>query len=286
MPFDVEVDNSGNVYVADFANDIIRQISPSAVVTTFAGAAGIAGSVDGLSNIARFNGPTAVSLDSSGRVYVADFNNNTIRRIANGVVRTIAGVGGSAGSASGSGGIARLNGPGGVITDAGGKTYVADTNNQTIRLLQTSSPGIECRNGGTGSHQIILDFANPVSATAASVTVDPAVSGATGNVSSFFVSSSEVTINLTSVSNVQTMVVRLSDVNDGTSFGDVSVPVSLLQGDTNANGAVNASDVSQTKTQLGQSITNSNFRTDVNANGTINASDVAIVKSHVGTSVP
>ena len=53
-------------------------------------------------------------------------------------------------------------------------------------------------------------------------------------------------------------------------------------GDTNANGVVNASDVSQTKSQSGQAVTGANFRTDVIVNGTINASDVSVVKSRSG----
>jgi hypothetical protein len=62
--------------------------------------------------------------------------------------------------------------------------------------------------------------------------------------------------------------------------------MSILIGDTNDNGTVNASDVAQTKAQSGQTITNSNFREDVNGNGVINASDVSLVKSKSGTGVP
>jgi hypothetical protein len=62
--------------------------------------------------------------------------------------------------------------------------------------------------------------------------------------------------------------------------------MNILIGDTNGNGAVNATDVSQTKSRSGQSVGAGNFRSDVNANGTINAVDIAIVKSNVGTAVP
>jgi hypothetical protein len=68
--------------------------------------------------------------------------------------------------------------------------------------------------------------------------------------------------------------------------GDVAVTMGVLIGVTNGNGSVNASDVSQTKAQVGQAVSGSNFRTDVNANGTINASDVSLIKSHVGTAFP
>ena len=62
--------------------------------------------------------------------------------------------------------------------------------------------------------------------------------------------------------------------------------MSILVGDTNANGTVNAADVAQTKGRLGQSVGATSFRSDVNANGSINAADTAIVKQNSGTSLP
>ncbi len=67
---------------------------------------------------------------------------------------------------------------------------------------------------------------------------------------------------------------------------DFNIPMGVLAGDTNANRAVNASDVSQTKGQSGQPVTASNFRSDVNANGSINAGDINIVKANSGHSIP
>jgi hypothetical protein len=64
-----------------------------------------------------------------------------------------------------------------------------------------------------------------------------------------------------------------------------SVSAGMLIGDTTGNGIVNASDVGQTKGQLGLPVNGSNFRTDVNANGAINGTDVSLVKSHIGESV-
>jgi hypothetical protein len=60
----------------------------------------------------------------------------------------------------------------------------------------------------------------------------------------------------------------------------------VLAGDTNANRAVNAADVSQTKGQSGQPVTAANFRNDVNANGSVNAGDINIVKANSGHSIP
>jgi uncharacterized MnhB-related membrane protein len=100
------------------------------------------------------------------------------------------------------------------------------------------------------------------------------------------VSGSQVTVNLTGVTNVQVITVLLSNVNDGTHNGDTSVSMGVLIGDVNGNAVVNASDVSLTKSQVGQAVSGTNFREDVNANGTISATDVALVKSDVGTALP
>jgi hypothetical protein len=150
-----------------------------------------------------------------------------------------------------------------------------------ILLPLTGNVGIECRSGGaTNDYQMIIDFANPVTVGSASVT------SGTGSVSSFSVSGSEVTVNLTGVTNVQRITVTLFNVNDGTHIGNVPVSMGVLVGDVNGNAVVNASDVSLAKSQVGQAVFGSNFREDVNANGLINSVDVALVKSKVGTALP
>jgi hypothetical protein len=102
----------------------------------------------------------------------------------------------------------------------------------------------------------------------------------------FRVSGSQVTVNLTGVTNAQWITVTLFNVNDGTHMGDVPVSMGVLVGDVNGNVVVNASDVSLTKAQVGQAVSGSNFREDVNANGSINVADVALVKAEVGTALP
>jgi hypothetical protein len=150
-----------------------------------------------------------------------------------------------------------------------------------IDLPLTGNVGVECRSGGaTNDYQMIINFMTSVTVGSASVT------SGTGSVSSFSVSGSQVTVNLTGVTNVQRITVTLHNVNDGTHMGDVPVSMGVLVGDVNGNAAVNASDVSLTKSQVGQAVSGSNFREDVNANGTISATDVAIVKSEVGTALP
>ena len=127
----------------------------------------------------------------------------------------------------------------------------------------------------------MVTFANPVTVGSASVT------SGTGSVSgSPVVSGNTVTVNLTGVTNAQTIIVTLSNVNDGISMGNVVVPMSILNGDTTGNGSVNASDINQTKAQSGNATTAGNFRTDLNVSGTVNASDVSPVKSKSGTALP
>ncbi len=138
--------------------------------------------------------------------------------------------------------------------------------------------GIECRNGP--DYQMIINFASSVTVGSATVTCG------TGAVSSFSVNASEVTVNLTGVTNAQRITVMLHDVSYNPGSGDIPISMGVLVGDTNGNALVNASDISQTKSQVGQPVTGSNFREDVNANGLINASDVALVKSNSGTALP
>ena len=151
MPEHVAVDSAGNVYVGDYWNATIRQVSPVGtdwVVTTIAGSAGSAGSADGIGSAARFSGggplggsfsdiPFGVAVDSAGNVFVGDDHYNTIRKVSrvgtNWVVTTIGGSAGSPGSADGTGPAAQFNYPFGVAVDGADNVYVADLENSTIR---------------------------------------------------------------------------------------------------------------------------------------------------------
>jgi len=151
-----------------------------------------------------------------------------------------------------------------------------------VPLPLNGPTGIECRSGGaTNDYQMIINFDNSVLVGSASVTCG------TGTVGSLSGSgTSQITVNLTGVTNAQRITVTLINVNDGTSTSDIPVSMGVLVGDVNANAAVNSSDVSLTKSKVGQAVDSSNFREDVNVNGTISSSDVALVKSKVGTALP
>ena len=128
----------------------------------------------------------------------------------------------------------------------------------------------------------MFTFPTAVTLSSASVTHEANRTGNLAGVPSVSPDGRVVTLNLTNVSDMQTITITLSGVSNGTATNDVTVHMRLVVGDTNGNGVVNASDVSQTKLRSGQAASSSNFRSDVIANGTINASDLAMVKSRSG----
>jgi hypothetical protein len=144
----LSVDASGNIYVADRENHLIRKITPAGVVSTFAGS-GSAGSVNGTGTSASFRKPHDIAIDQSGNVYVADHDNHLIRKITSaGVVSTFAGSG-SAGSANGTGTSASFNSPSGIAIGPNGNIYVTDKGNNLIRKI--TSAGVVSTFAGSGS---------------------------------------------------------------------------------------------------------------------------------------
>ncbi len=135
-PRGIAVDIAGNIYVAAQTSSAIRKITPDGLVTTLAGQAGKTGGRDGPGAIATFNVPRSLTVDAAGNVYVADTDNNTIRKITpEGIVSTVAGQAGQSGLIDGSGAVARFKGPRGVAVDSAGNIYVADSDNDAIRLI-------------------------------------------------------------------------------------------------------------------------------------------------------
>ncbi|MDI1317097.1 T9SS type A sorting domain-containing protein [Flavobacterium sp.] len=146
-PKGLDVDASGNVYVADAGNNRIRKISNSGTVTTFAGS-GVAGYLDAQGISARFNNPTSVAVTNAGALYVSDTSNNRIRAIAtSGMVTTFAGSGAS-GMVNGQGTSAQFNAPRALAVDASGIVCVVDYSNNRIRKI--TDTGLVSTLSGTG----------------------------------------------------------------------------------------------------------------------------------------
>jgi len=135
-PNGIALDVPGNAYVADLGNNKIRKIDLSGVVTTIAGNGNNGlGSADGIGTAASFFGPSGLSLDIAGNIYVADNYNNKIRKISPSLeVSTLAGSG-AQGSTDSIGVAASFNRPTGVATDAFGNLYVTDHQNNKIRKI-------------------------------------------------------------------------------------------------------------------------------------------------------
>ncbi|HVU22580.1 MAG TPA: hypothetical protein VHE13_00540 [Opitutus sp.] len=144
-PTGVAVDAQGDLWISDTGNQTIRHIA-NGVVTTVAGAAGSAGAADGPAEQARFRNPGGIAVDVDQTLLVADAGNNAIRRVArDGWVATVAGIlpqGAPSdyttqGAVDGINTVAEFNSPTGVAVDGHGNIYVADTNNGTIRRIDS-----------------------------------------------------------------------------------------------------------------------------------------------------
>ena len=152
-PTGVAVDSSGNVYVADSGNDVIRKITSGGAVSTYAGQGGFGGYTDGPEAKALFFQPMGVALDSSNNLYVADSvapvsgtvaGGNALLRVITpaGLVSTPAGDPTISGSSNGTGTSAQFFNPQSVaINPTTGEIYLADTHNQAIRAAGVA-PGI------------------------------------------------------------------------------------------------------------------------------------------------
>jgi hypothetical protein len=162
--FGLCVDAATNIYVADNGNNTIRKVSPQGtnwVVTTIAGTAGNIGGNDGTNKNVQFYNPYGIAVDSATNLYVADYNNHTIREISpsgtNWVTKTIAGLAGFFGSVDGSNSVARFLYPQGITIDPAGNLYVSDGGNCAVRRLSkqgtnwvATTLGGASRQGGVG----------------------------------------------------------------------------------------------------------------------------------------
>ena len=151
-PYAVAVTATGDRFVADMKNHVIRKVDATGRVTTFAGAFGVAGSADGTGTAARFNLPSGIVAVGT-TLYVCDTGNHTIRKIVStsGLVTTVAGTPGVPGAIDNTlPGNVLFSSPRGITSDGGTNLYVADTGNHKIRKVISAS-GATTTFAGSGS---------------------------------------------------------------------------------------------------------------------------------------
>jgi sugar lactone lactonase YvrE len=143
-PQSLAQDSHGNLYITDTGNRRIRRVdAATGIITTVAGNGANANSGDGGAAVdASFSAPVGIAVDSSDRLYIADSVAQRIRRVdGDGIITTIAGIGTGIGGYAGDGGpaiLAWLNGPTGIAIDAVGNLFIADSNNERVRMINTS----------------------------------------------------------------------------------------------------------------------------------------------------
>ncbi len=152
-PTNVATGSTGNVYIADTDNDVIREvIVGTGVITTVAGDghAGDSGN-NGPATAATMEGPTGVAVGPNGQIYIADTGNNTIREVSGGLIATIAGDGSQGYSGDlAAATAAELNGPIGIALDSAGDLDIADTGNNVIRCISAGVITTVVGNGTSG----------------------------------------------------------------------------------------------------------------------------------------
>ena len=244
----------GDLFVTT-ANHLIRRVTPAGVVTTLAGAPWQNGSQNGAGAAARFDAPTGLAFEYTGRLFVSDTNNNAVRASALPFI---------------------LNGAASRKTHDTAGTF-------SIQLARSGTPTIEPRRGGAnGDHTLVFNFNRQVASGSATVT-----SGTGAVAGTPTASGNDLIVNLTGVTDAQTVNVRLDNVADsaGQALPETTISVSFLLGDTNGSGAVNAGDALQTRSRAGQTVWTDTFSSDVNTDGLINSGDATIVRSRSGSSV-
>jgi Tol biopolymer transport system component len=153
-----------------------------------------------------------------------------------------------------------------------------------VDLPLSGNPGLECRSGGAnGDYTLVFTFANPL------MGVD-SVNVSSGTVSSRAIGSDphQYIVNLSGVTNAQTITISLTNVGDsvGNFSNAISVSMGVLVGDVNASRVVTSGDTNLCKAQALQTVTTANFRNDINASGSITTGDVNLIKQNALSQLP
>ena len=157
MPSGVAADAKGHIYISDSYNHRVRRVDPDGIIQTIAGTGenGFGGD-GGPATAAKLSYPTGVAVDLRGNVYIADSQNDRVRRVTpDGRIDTVLGGGEHGDSGDGPALSTKLNFPHGVAVDRQDNIYVADTGNDRIRKL--SQDGIVRNIAGTGKQEFVGD---------------------------------------------------------------------------------------------------------------------------------
>ena len=185
-PEGLAIDAAGNLYIADTFNGRVRKMAPDGTLTIFAGtgSTGIYGGDNNPAVNAALSLPTDVAVDSAGNVYIADFGNSRVRRVAGGIITTVAGNNAGAPFTEGQGAVnVRLSGPTGVTVDRNGNVYFVEAGvgsgtglaRGEFKVYKVSTQGIINTFAGTGVPSYSGDGGPALNAqleSAAGVTVD------------------------------------------------------------------------------------------------------------------
>jgi|GEM_PF-1018861 len=217
-PSAVVVDSDGNLYIADTYNNRIRKVDFSSgigMISTVAGSTKVDGfGGDGSPAIeAQLNEPEGVTIDSRGNLYIADTDNNRIRKVTpNGIIMTIAGTGaGDYSGDEGPGTQAKLYGPRGLALGSGGNLYIADYFNYAIRMQTEYTPASDASLAGIALSSGALSPAFAPGTTSYTATVVNGVSS--------------IRVTPTTTDSLMSVKVNGERVASGTQSGDINLDV-------------------------------------------------------------
>jgi hypothetical protein len=280
QPEAVVVDTAQNLYIAEFKGNRVRKVAPDGTITTIAGT-GVAGyNGDGIpATQAQLNGPRSLSFNTFGDLYIADYNNNRLRKIlTNGTIFTLAGTG--ANGSTGDGGPASdadISTPSGVATDDSGAVYISEYETSRVRLVkdqddeggaQPADPVITtvAGNGTPGNTSGDEGLSNDTSLNSPSgVALD-----ADGNM---------IIVDSGNDQDVEVTDAGSSGSNSGQPLGDPGNPYPLA-GDVNLDARVNVQDgVTGLSSTVGLSelLPEQAGAADLDGNGKVNVQDVVVI---------